>query len=69
MKHAGDRSARAGADIRGRARDRAGNRKAAECCGRDVTDALGDQLAVGAVTATGHAVGDHRRQKRLDRSE
>ena len=35
----------------------------------DVGDALRDELAVRAVPAAGHAVGDHGRQQRLDRAE
>ena len=35
----------------------------------DVGDALGDQLGVRAVPPAGHAVGDHRREQRLDRAE
>ena len=35
----------------------------------DIGDALRHQLAIGAMTASGHAVGHHRRQQRFDRAE
>jgi hypothetical protein len=50
---------RAGADIGGGAGDGAGDADAAEQRRADVGDALRHQLAVGAVAAAGHAVGDH----------
>ena len=42
---------------------------AAEGHGRDIGDALGHQLAVGAMPAPAHAVGDHGREQALDRAE
>ena len=69
MQHARDRPARAGADVGRGARDRAGDADAAEQRRADVGDALRHQLAIGAVAAPGHAVGDHRRQQRFDGAE
>ena len=69
MQHAGDRAARAGADIGGGAGDVAGHADAAEKRRGDVGDALRHQLAVGAVAAPAHAVGDHRRQQAFDAAE
>ena len=66
MQHARERPARAGADVGRGARDQAGDADAAEQRRADIGDALRHQLAIGAVTASGHAVGDHRRQQRLD---
>ena len=58
MQHAGHGSARAGADIGRGARDGTGHAHAAEADGRDIGDALRDQLAVGAMAPPGHAIGD-----------
>ena len=69
MQHAGDRPVRAGADIGGGARDRAGDADAAEQRRADIGDALRHQFAVGAVPPPGHAVGDHGRQQRFDGAE
>ncbi len=69
MQHAGDRTARAGADIGRGARDGAGDADAAEQRRADIGKALRHQLAIGAMPAAGHAVGDHRRQQRLDGAE
>ena len=69
MQHAGDRAVRAGAHIGGGAGDGAGDADAAEQGGADVGDALRHQLAVGAVPAPGHAVGDHGREQRFDGAE
>ena len=69
MQHAGDRPARAGADIGRGARDGAGDADAAEQGRGDIGDALRHQLAVRAVPPPGHAVGDHRRQQALDAAE
>ena len=69
VHHAGDRRARAGADVGRGARDGARGRQAAEQRRRDVGDALRDELDVRVVVIAPHAVGDHRRQQRLDRAE
>ena len=69
VQDAGDRPARAGADVGRGARDGAGDADAAEHRRADVGDALRDQLAVRAMAAAGHAVRDHGRQQRLDRTE
>ena len=69
MQHAGDGSVCAGAHVRRRARDRARHADAAEQTRRNVGGALRDELAVAAVPAARHAVGDDRRQQRLDRAE
>ena len=69
MDHAGDGRAAAVLDVRRRAGDGAGRRDAAEEAGRDVGDALGDELHVGLVAAADHAVGHDGREQRLDRRE
>ncbi len=69
VQHAGDRPARAGADIGRGAGDGAGDADAAEQRRGDVGRALRHQLAVGAMPAPGHAVGDHRREQALDAAE
>ena len=69
VHHAGQRAARAGADIGRGARDRAGDADAAEQRGGDVGDALRHQLHVVAMLAAGHAVGDLGRQQALDAAE
>ena len=69
VDHRGDRRARARADVGGGARDRAGRRDAAEERGDDVADAQREQLGVRIVPRARHAVGDHRREQRLDRAE
>ena len=69
MQHAGDRAARAGADIGRGARDGAGDADAAEQRRADIGKALRHQFAIGAMPAAGHAVGDHRRQQRFDGAE
>ncbi|MET4067989.1 hypothetical protein ABID58_002784 [Bradyrhizobium sp. S3.2.6] len=51
------------------ARNQAGDTDAAEQRCADICGALRHQLAIGAVTAPGHAVGDHRRQQRFDGRE
>ena len=69
MQHARDRAVRAGPHIGRGARDRAGDADAAEQRRADIGEALRHQLAVGAVAAAGHAVGDDRREQRFDRAE
>ena len=69
MQHAGDGPVRAGAHVGRRARDRARDADAAEQARRDVGDALRHELAVRAMPAARHAVGDDGRQQRLDRAE
>ncbi len=69
MQHAGDRAARAGPDVGRGAGDGAGDAHAAEGHRRHVGGTLGDELAVGAVLAPAHAVGDDRRQQALDGAE
>ena len=69
MDDAGNRRARARADVRGGARERAGRRQAAKQRRDDVGDALREQLGVGVVPIAAHAIGDHGRQQRLDRAE
>ena len=70
MHDRGDTGARAGADVHGGARDRAGRRHAAEQGGRDVGSALAEQLSVGVVfRRVGHPVGDLGRQQALERGE
>ena len=69
MQHARHRPARAGANIGGRAGNRTGDTNAAEKRARDIGEALSDELAIGAMTAAGHAVGDHRRKQALDAAE
>src|SRR3546814_13744477 len=54
------------ADVGGGAGDGTRRRQAAEAGRSGVGNALRDQLAVGAVACTGHAVGDHGRQQALD---
>ena len=58
VDHAGDRRARAGADVGGGAGDGAGGGDAAEERRDDVGDALGDEFDVGVVAVAGHAVGN-----------
>ncbi len=69
MHHAGDRTARAGADIGRGARNRAGHRHAAADRRRDIADALRDQFAVRAMAPSRHAVGDDGREQRFDRAQ
>ena len=69
VQHAGDGAARAGPNVGGSARDRAGDADAAKQCRADVGDALRHELAVRAMPAPGHAIGHHRRQKRFDRTQ
>src|SRR5690606_17767493 len=63
------RAARTGADVGGGAGEGAGGRQSTEQRGGGVGHALRHQLAVGAVAAAGHAVGDHRRQQRFHAGE
>ena len=60
---------RAGADVGRGARDRSGDADTAKQGGSDIGDALRDQLHVVAVLASGHAVGDLRREQALDPAE
>ena len=69
VEHARDRATRPGAHIGGRARDGAGDADAAKQRRHDIGDALGDQFAVGAMAAAGHAIGDDGREQRLDGPE
>ena len=69
VQHAGHGAVRAGAHVGRRARDRARHADAAEQARGDVGDALGDELAVRAMPAARHAVGDDGRQQRLDGAE
>ena len=69
MEHAGDGTARAGADVRRRAGDGTGDAHPAEGHRGDIGGALGDKLAVGAVLSPAHAVGNHCRQQALDGAE
>ena len=69
MHHAGDGTASAGAYIGRRARDRAGHADAAEQGRGDVGDALRHQFGIRAMTASGHAVGDDRRQQAFDTAQ
>ncbi len=69
MQHAGDRAARAGADVGRGPRDGAGDADAAEQRRADIGKALRHQFAIRAMPAAGHAVGHHRRQQRLDGAE
>ena len=66
VRHAGDGSARAGADIGRGAGDGAGDADAPEQRRGDVGDTLGHELAVRSVPAAGHAVGHHGREQALD---
>jgi len=63
MQHPGDRRKRARADIGGGPGDRPGRRQPGEQCRSDIGHPLRHQLAVGAVMASGHAIGDHCRQQ------
>ncbi|MCY1413089.1 hypothetical protein D9M71_285140 [compost metagenome] len=63
------RAVAAVADVGRGAGDGAGGGEAAEQRRGDVGDALADQFLVGVVAGAGHAVGDHRREQRLDGAE
>ena len=63
------RRARAALHIRGRARDGAGGRDAAEERADDVGDALRHEFLVGIVPVVNHAVGHHRAEQRFDRRQ
>ena len=69
VQHAGDGATRTGAHVGGGAGDRAGDTYATEHCRADIGHALGHQFAVRAVTAAGHAIGNHRGEQRFDRPE
>ena len=69
MQHPRHRAASAGADVGRGPRNQSGDADAAEQRGSDVGDALGHQFAIRAMPPSGHAVGHHRRQQRLDRSQ
>ena len=69
MNHAGDRRARAGADVGRGAGDGAGGGNAAEERRGDVGDSLRDQFDVGVVTVAGHAVGDDRGEHAFKRGQ
>ena len=58
VNHAGDRRARAGANVGRGTGDGAGGGNAAEKRRSDVGDSLRDKLDVGIVTVAGHAVSD-----------
>jgi hypothetical protein len=62
-------AAAAGAHVGGGAGDGAGGGKAAEKRRGEVGDALGDEFLVGVVAVVDGAVGDPRRQQRLDGAE
>ena len=64
-----DRCARAGANVRRRARDRARGGDAAGERAKNIRDSLGHQFLVGIVARIGHAVGDHRGEERFDRAQ
>jgi hypothetical protein len=69
MQHAGERAARAGAHVGRRPRDGAGDTNAAEQRRTDIGDPLRHQFRIRTVTASGHAVGDHRRQQTFDAAQ
>ena len=69
MQHAGYRTACAGADIGGGSRDSSSGREPAEQRGSDIGNALGDELAVGAMSTSGHAIGNHRRKQAFQSCE
>ena len=69
VQHPGYRAARAGPDVGGGAGNRASRRQAAEQRRSAIGNALRHQFAVRTMAAAGHAVGDHRRQQRLDATE
>ena len=69
MEDAGDRRARAGADIGRGARDRAGRRESREQGRGDVGDAHAHQLLPRTVPPAGHPVRDGGREQRLNPRE
>ena len=69
VEDAGDWRSTAGFYIGGRAGDGAGRRKSAEEGRREVGHALRDQLLVRVMAVVDLAVGDARREQRLDRAE
>ena len=69
MNHSRYRRLRAGANVGGGASNRASGGQPAEHRRHDVRHSLADQFHVRIVAVVAHAVGDHRRHQRLDRTQ
>ena len=66
MHHPCHRRSCARLDIGRGARNRAGRWQTTECHRPQIGNALADQLLIRPVPGTGHAIGDDRREQRLD---
>ena len=69
VEDGGQRRPRTRADIGRRAGEGSGGRDAAEEGSDEIACPLGHQLGVRVVRAAGHAIGDHGREQRFDRSQ